>query len=105
MMITDANSFCEQFLAKFLESGFSALPKREMEIYLRHFLLADGQFTNAHGKIDYHEMSLALCITEKKVRNLVYEVELKYQQPIDFSKALIELVGIKATKWKNFEKA
>lgn len=37
-------------------------------------------------------MALALKMTETKVRNLVYEIELKYQQPIDFSHALIGLV-------------
>ena len=92
MKIKDSNSFCEQFFAKFLENGFGALPKRELEIYLLHLLLEDGQFKNEKGLIDFHEMSLALKMTETKVRNLVYEIELKYQKPIDFSNALINLV-------------
>lgn len=91
MKINSASSFCELFLDKFLENGFGAMPKRECEIYLLHLLLEDGQFKNEKGQIDFHEMSLALKMTETKVRNLVYEIELKYQQPIDFSQALIEL--------------
>jgi len=68
------------------------MPKRELEVYLLHLLLEDGQFKNENDAIDFHEMSLALKITEAKVRNLVYEIELKYQQPMGFSQALIELV-------------
>jgi len=67
------------------------MPKRECEIYLLHLLLKDGQFKNEKGQIDFQVMPLALKMTETKVRNLVYEIELKYQQPIDFSQALIEL--------------
>jgi hypothetical protein len=54
-------------------------------------LLEDGQFKNENDVIDFHELSMALKMTETKVRNLVYEQELKYQPPIDFSNALIEL--------------
>jgi len=90
--IKNPNQFSERFLTKFLENGFGALPKRELEVYLLHLLLEDGQFRNENEAIDFHEMSLALKMTETKVRNLVYEIELKYQQPINFSHALIELV-------------
>ncbi|MBO1926350.1 hypothetical protein J3998_02065 [Thiomicrorhabdus sp. 6S2-11] len=78
--INNAHSFCELFLDKFLVNGFGAMPKRECEIYLLHLLLKDGQFKNEKGQTDFHEMSLDLKMTETKVRNLVYEIELKYQQ-------------------------
>lgn len=66
--INDANSFCEQFLVKFLENGFGALPKRELDVFLLFLLLEDGQFKNGNEEIDFHEMSLALKMTETKVR-------------------------------------
>jgi hypothetical protein len=53
------------------------MAKRELEVYLLHLLLEDGQFVNRDGEIDYHEMSLTLRISEAKVRNLVYAAELK----------------------------
>jgi len=90
--INNANSFSDRFMAKFLENGFGALPKRELEVYLLHLLLEDGQFKNEFGEIDYHEMSLALRISETKVRNLVYEIELKYAQPETFDQSLIDLI-------------
>lgn len=42
--IQDANTFSKRFLTKFLENGFGALPKRELEVYLLYLLLEDGQF-------------------------------------------------------------
>jgi len=42
-------------------------------------LLEDGQFIYEDGEIDFHEISLALKVSETKVRNLIYEVELKYR--------------------------
>lgn len=92
MIINNPHTFSERFLSKFLESGFGAMPKREMEIYLLHLMLEDGQFKNEEGEIDYHEMSMALRISESKVRNLVYAVELKYAPPSSFDQALIELI-------------
>jgi hypothetical protein len=68
-----------------LKNGFGSLPKKELEIYIMHLLLADGQFARDDGEIDFHEMSLVLKMTETRVRNLVYEVELKYGQRIDFT--------------------
>jgi hypothetical protein len=62
------SQFAELFLSKFLENGFGALSKRELEIYVMHFLLADGQFVNAQGKMDFYEMSPALGMTEANDR-------------------------------------
>ena len=90
--INNSNAFSDCFMARFLENGFGALSKRELEVYLLHLLLEDGQFKNEIGEIDYHEMSLALRISETKVRNLVYEIELKYAPLETFYQSLIELI-------------
>jgi len=55
-------------------------------------LLEDGQFVNADGDIDFHEVSLALKISEAKVRNLIYEVELKYRDNHNFIDQLITII-------------
>ena len=92
ILIQDSSTFSEHFLTKFLENGFGALPKRELEVYLLYLFLEDGQFKNESAEIDYHEMSLALRISETKVRNLVYEIELKYAPPETFAQSLIDLI-------------
>lgn len=51
--IKNPNQFSERFLSKFLENGFGALPKRELEVYLLPLLLEDGQFKNENGEIDF----------------------------------------------------
>jgi hypothetical protein len=89
--IKNKDNFTDLFLLKFLENGFGATPKRELEIYILHLLLQDSQFDN-NGVIDYHQISLALKITETKVRNLIYEVELKYGNNLDFVNSLIEII-------------
>lgn len=53
--IQDANTFSKRFLTKFLENGFGALPKRELEVYLLYLLLEDGQFKNETGGCHYDE--------------------------------------------------
>lgn len=87
-----ADTFSVAMLGKFFEKGFGDMSKRELEIYLPHLMLQDGQFKNANQEIDYHEMSLALRISETKVRNLMHEVELKYAPPPKFNSALIQLI-------------
>ena len=89
--IKNKDNFTDLFLLKFLENGFGATSKRELEIYILHLLLQDGQFDN-NGVIDYHQISLALKITETKVRNLIYEVDLKYGSNLDFVNSLIEII-------------
>jgi len=40
--LNNAQQFSQAFLSKFLENGFCALPKRELDIYLLHLMLEDG---------------------------------------------------------------
>lgn len=92
MQLNNQKEFLDKFLAKFLDNGFGVMPKREIEIYLLHLMLTDGQFVNELGELDFHEMSLALKMSETRVRNLVYEVDLKYSIPKDFISELISLI-------------
>ncbi len=92
MTINDKSAFVDRFIAKFLENGFGALPKREIEIYIMNLMLEDGQFVDSNGDIDYHEISLLLKLSEVKVKNLIYEVELKYRNNHNFLEQLIALI-------------
>ena len=92
MTLNNPIVFANNFLNKFLENGFGSLPKREIEIYIMNLLLEDGQFINENGDIDFHEISLILKLSETKVRNLIYEVELKYRNNHNFLEQLIELI-------------
>jgi uncharacterized protein YaaW (UPF0174 family) len=92
MTLNNPKQFANNFLSKFLENGFGSLPKREIEIYIINLLLEDGQFINDNREIDFHEISLMLKVSETKVRNLIYEVELKYRNNHNFLKQLIELI-------------
>ena len=92
MNLNNKENFAQQFIDKFLENGFGALPKREIEIYVMNLLLEDGQFVNENGDIDFHEISLTLKLSETKVKNLIYEVELKYKNNHNFLEELIKLI-------------
>ena len=92
MNINNSKRFSQNFITKFLDNGFGTMAKRELEVYLLHLLLEDGQFVNRDGEIDYHEMSLALRISETKVRNLFYEAELKFGIIGSFDKAFVDLI-------------
>lgn len=84
--------FAKKFISKLLENGFDYMKERELKIYILYLLLEDGQFVNKNGDIDYHEISLALKISETKVRNLIYEVELKYKNNHNFVEQLIKII-------------
>ena len=81
--------FSDKLINKILENGFGALTKSELDIYFLYLWIEDGQFINEKGELEDHEISLALNMTGAKVRNLIYEVDLKYRQAPDFINALI----------------
>ncbi len=85
-------NFTDKFLAKLLENGFDFMKEKELKIYILYLLLEDGQFVNGDGDIDFHEVSLILKISETKVRNLIYEVELKYRYNRNFVEQLIFII-------------
>lgn len=90
--INNKSVFTDKFIAKLLENGFDFMKEKELKVYLLYLLLEDGQFINENGDIDHHKISLALKISETKVRNLIYEVELKYRANQNFTEKLINLI-------------
>lgn len=90
--LNNKSVFADKFISKLLDNGFDFLKEKELKVYILYLLLEDGQFVNEHGEIDFHEISLALKISETKVRNLIYEVELKYKNNINFIEKIIELI-------------
>lgn len=90
--IQDKSKFSDKFISKLLENGFDFMSEKELKIYILYLLLEDGQFLHRDGDIDFHEVSLALKISETKVRNLIYEVELKYRDNHNFIEQLISIV-------------
>lgn len=84
--------FTDKFLTKLLENGFDFMKEKELKVYILYLLLEDGQFVNSDEEIDYHEISLMLKISETKVRNLIYEVELKYRDNHNFIEQLISII-------------
>jgi hypothetical protein len=90
--LNNKSNFTDKFLTKLLENGFDFMKEKELKIYILYLLLEDGQFVNSDGDIDFHEVSLILKISETKVRNLIYEVELKYRDNHNFIEQLINII-------------
>jgi hypothetical protein len=84
LSINNKPKFTDKFITRLLENGFDFLSEKELKVYILYLLLEDGQFMNDDGDIEFHEVSLALKISETKVRNLIYEVELKYRNNHNF---------------------
>lgn len=92
-----AVDFANKLLSKYLENGFASMPKQELDIYLLHLLIEHGEnIKNESGDINYHQLSLALKLSETKVKNLIYQINLKYNtqgnQEGYFVVKLIELI-------------
>lgn len=92
LQLNNKSNFTDKFLTKLLENGFDFMKEKELKIYILYLLLEDGQFVNGDGDIDFHEVSLILKISETKVRNLIYEVELKYRDNRSFVEQLISII-------------
>lgn len=92
MIKNNKSQFTDKLINKLLENGFDFLSLKELKVYILYLLLEDGQFVNDEGDIDFHEVSLVLKISEAKVRNLIYEVELKYRDNHNFIQQLIAII-------------
>ncbi|MDA3961094.1 MAG: hypothetical protein PF961_09910 [Planctomycetota bacterium] len=69
-----AGDFAREFLQAYLDDGFGAMTKRQVELLVFHLL-------EAHGSIegeDNNGLSLRLQVTEARVRALRYESKLRY---------------------------
>ena len=80
MELRNPNKFSQHFIEEYLSRGFGVLPKREVDIIILHYLIEDGVFEkDESGELDYYEMSSKLKISETKVRNLIKDVQLRYE--------------------------
>lgn len=70
-------NFAESFLERFLAYGFGTMPKREMEILIFHLLYHQAQVFERRSN---YEIANILKISESKVKGLIAEASLKYQQ-------------------------
>ena len=67
-------NFANDFIKHFLQNGLGSMSKRDMEILVYYLLRRYGYFASN----DVYEQSLKLKVSETKLRNLIYEAELKY---------------------------
>ncbi|MBO5676897.1 MAG: hypothetical protein J6S02_01990 [Bacteroidaceae bacterium] len=63
----------QNYLDAYLQRGFGSMTKKDFEVFIMHQLL-QGKLK---GKSNY-EISRELRISEARVKNLIYEVSLKY---------------------------
>ena len=71
----------DKFIDDYLKRGFGSMTKRDFEVFIMHQLL-QGKLK---GKSNY-EISRELRISEAKVKNLIYEVSLKYDTDVEAQK-------------------
>lgn len=72
----DHEEFLTEFMEEFLGRGFGTLSKRDTEVLLFHLFQKYGHLKEK----THHEISLLLRLTETRVKNLRYEVSLRYQE-------------------------
>lgn len=72
--INNPAKFSDEFLDKFLESGFGALSKREIEILVYNLLVCYSDLRT----LSNYQKSLKLKISLSKIKNLDLERNLKY---------------------------
>lgn len=68
------SAFVDEFLQEYLSRGFGSLSKREIDVLMMHLLMTYADL-NSMGNFN---LSLALKLSETKIKNLRYEANLKY---------------------------
>ena len=91
LVVNHPRKFCSDFLEEYLAGGLGRMQKRDMDIFLLHLLIQDGQYSFPK---DIFKAARELKLTESKVRNLYQEVQLRYQQLEEeqAKAALVELI-------------
>lgn len=78
----EKKAFADNFLEKYLDRGFGNMPKRDIDVYVFH-LLKEMQLFDG---LSNHLIAMKLRTTPTKVKNLIYESELRYPgEDNDFS--------------------
>ncbi len=69
--------FAEKFLERYLDNGFGAMSKRDIDVLVFHLL---SESEDLRGMSNYH-VGNTLRISETRVKSLKMEASLKYAQP------------------------
>ena len=80
MSSIDTKGFVDDFVTQYLDRGFGMLAKRDFEVLIFHLLHKHGYFGT---KINFFDASKKLRISERRVRNLYEDVQLRYSQYTD----------------------
>lgn len=83
-------SFADDFIRQYLRAGLGSMSKRDVEILVYHLLRQNGYFNSQ----SLYDQSIQLKISESKLRNLIYEVELRYEHrgPAYINKGILMLI-------------
>lgn len=74
--LRNPSRFLEGFLEEYLLRGLGSMQKRDVEILFVHLLMADKMYGE---EIDYYELSHVLCLSEPRVKRLIYDAQLRYK--------------------------
>jgi len=75
MTINNSNNFTEDLFKEILLKGFGTMSKKDIDILLMHLLFKDKQFSSDE---DHYTIAKILKTTPAKVRNLIYDMQLRY---------------------------
>lgn len=86
----------EDLLKHYLERGFGAMSKREIDVLMMHLII---KYADISDKSNY-ELSMMFKITETKMKNLKLEAQLHYQEDSDayVKKEFFELLKVSKLK-------
>lgn len=87
MAKTKSATIGDQFLELYMSRGLGNMPKREIDVYIFYLLREDGRFAG----MSVSDISRELKITPTRVKSLMYEASLRFEDPIDEVKLRIKL--------------
>lgn len=92
----DKEKLAEDLLKHYLERGFGAMSKREIDVLMMHLII---KYADISDKSNY-ELSMMFKITETKMKNLKLEAQLHYQEDSDayIKKEFLELLKVSKLK-------
>ncbi len=87
MKINDSQEFTKTLMENILERGFGTLSKKDIDVLMMHLLFNDKQFDESS---DHYEIAKKLKTTPAKVRNLIYDMQLRYgNEELDIKQILL----------------
>lgn len=92
----EKQTFTEEFIDKFLISGFGSMPKSESDLLIFHLLTQTSEY---RGKSNY-ELAAMLKVPESRIKNMRLNSALKYK--VINSKAVLGEVVLRFTHSEQF---